>query len=306
MNYFITDDDPSVRAMLKDIIVDEDLGEIVSEASDGAGINDALLINHKVDILLIDMLMPNQDGITTIQALRSYKGKIVMISQVESKELIGEAYSIGVEYYVTKPINRLEVINILKKVNERIQLENSINGIKDSLNLLNPLPVKRQKNTFRERNIQSAGSFVLSELGIFEEKGSKDLLNILKCLSLHEESSDSYDYVLPSLKTMFHNVSELKLGSSDHKDIKKEVKACEQRIRRCIYHALTHIAALGIDDYSNPTFEKYASKLFEYSQVMKTMQRLKNEDVISPAHTRINTKKFIHALYTETKKQMGS
>lgn len=49
-----------------------------------------------------------------------------MVSQVESKELIAEAYSLGVEYYIIKPINRIEVLTVVRKVIERIRLEKSI------------------------------------------------------------------------------------------------------------------------------------------------------------------------------------
>ncbi|MFH4338486.1 transcriptional regulator, partial [Acinetobacter baumannii] len=57
-----------------------------------------------------------------------------MVSQVESKELIAEAYSLGVEYYIIKPINRIEVLTVVRKVIERIRLEKSIKNIQESLN----------------------------------------------------------------------------------------------------------------------------------------------------------------------------
>ncbi|WP_341465735.1 DNA-binding domain-containing protein [Clostridium pasteurianum] len=44
--------------------------------------------------------------------------------------------------------------------------------------------------------------------------------------------------------------------------MKKEIKASEQRVRRAILQGLTHIASLGLTDYSNPKFEDYASKFF--------------------------------------------
>lgn len=56
-----------------------------------------------------------------------------MVSQVESKELIAEAYSLGVEYYIIKPINRIEVLTVVRKVIERIRLEKSIKTFKNRL-----------------------------------------------------------------------------------------------------------------------------------------------------------------------------
>ncbi len=127
MYFYIVDDEKAVRSMLAQIIEDEDLGEVIGEAEDGLSLEQQMVILKNIDILFIDLLMPNQDGIKTIRQIKpSFKGKIIMVSQVESKELIAEAYSLGVEYYIIKPINRIEVLTVVRKVIERIRLEKSI------------------------------------------------------------------------------------------------------------------------------------------------------------------------------------
>ncbi len=121
--------------MLSQIIEDGDLGEVIGEADDGAFIEADQLNFKKVDILFIDLLMPMRDGIETVRHIAStFTGKIIMISQVESKQLIGEAYTLGVEYYITKPLNKIEVVSVVRKVIERIRLERSIHDIQISLN----------------------------------------------------------------------------------------------------------------------------------------------------------------------------
>jgi two-component system response regulator YcbB len=95
MFFYITDDDEVFRSMLSQIIEDEELGDVLGEAEDGSCLDAHTLALKHVDILFIDLLMPIQDGIETIRRIApSFKGKIIMISQVESKELIGEAYSL--------------------------------------------------------------------------------------------------------------------------------------------------------------------------------------------------------------------
>src|SRR3954451_10304487 len=104
MKFYIVDDDEVHRLMLARIIEDEDLGDIIGEAEDGFMLEKNLMILKYVDILFIDLLMPVCDGLETIRRLKGeFSGKIIMISQVESKELIGEAYTLGVEYYISKP-----------------------------------------------------------------------------------------------------------------------------------------------------------------------------------------------------------
>lgn len=150
MYFYIVDDEKAVRSMLAQIIEDEDLGEVIGEAEDGLSLEQQMVILKNIDILFIDLLMPNQDGIKTIRQIKpSFKGKIIMVSQVESKELIAEAYSLGVEYYIIKPINRIEVLTVVRKVIERIRLEKINKNIQESLNMVLKLDSNSsvQKNT---------------------------------------------------------------------------------------------------------------------------------------------------------------
>lgn len=305
MRFFITDDDQAVRSMLSHIIEDADLGVIVGEAEDGSMLDADLLAIHKVDVLLIDLLMPVRDGIETIRTLApSFTGKIVMISQIESKDMIAEAYSLGIEYYITKPINRLEVISVLAKVKERVLLQKSIQDIQKSLSGLAFGKTREQESASHEKTILSTGKFLLTELGMIGESGSKDLLDILQYL-YQNEKENPYNQYSPSLKEIFHNVAIKKLGPhATQADIQKETKASEQRIRRAIYQALTHLASLGLTDYSNPKFENYASHFFDFTEVRKKMLELENHEETSGPNAKINTKKFIFVLYLEAKRLM--
>lgn len=300
MRFFLADDDASIRAMLTDIIEEEQLGTIEGEANDGIEVTDPLLNAKNIDILIIDLLMPKRDGIETIRQIGpAFQGKVVMISQVEIKELIGEAYSLGIEYYITKPINRLEVINVLTKVKERILLEHSIQNIQQSLNLLNKttfgVPASRSAHQ-RVNKISDSAKYILLDLGILSEGGHKDLLDILEVLQAHELEGHSE---IPPLKDLFEEVASKRLGSLDCEQITKEAKASEQRVRRAIHQSLTHIASLGVDDFSNPTFEHYASAYFDFPQVRMKMLELQGKQPEVSGHARINIKKFIQVLYME-------
>ena len=176
MRFFIVDDSASIRTMLANIIEDEDLGTVEGEAEDGSEVYVDLLEAKEIDILLIDMLMPNRDGIETIRDINSsFKGKIIMVSQVESKEMIGEAYSLGVEHYITKPINRLEVSSILKKVSQHLLLEKSVEDIHKSLSVLTSIQKTSEIGSNRVNSIVPAGKSILLELGIIGESGNKEI-----------------------------------------------------------------------------------------------------------------------------------
>ncbi|MDF2504436.1 response regulator [Clostridium sp.] len=306
MNFFIVDDDEVIRSMIAEIIEDYDLGKVVGESEDGSHINNKLLAFKHVDILIIDLLMPIKDGIQTIQGLGdSFNFKIIMLSQVEDKKIIGEAYSLGVEYYITKPINRLEVIKVIEKVTANMKLQKSINDIQQTLSVLGFQESKTptEKPSLKKTILESA-EFILTDLGMISESGSKDILDMVEyLLQCDKESYQEQEF--PSLKDLFTNTSVNRLGGSyTEADIKKEVKASEQRVRRAIFQGLSHIASLGLTDYSNPKFEEYASKFFDFTEIRKKMLELQNEINNSISHIRINTKKFVKVLYMEAKKKV--
>lgn len=304
MLFYIVDDDDATRAMLAEIIEDEDLGEVVGEAENGSLLDDHLLTLKKVHILLIDLLMPIKDGIETVRDIKpSFAGKIVMISQVESKELIAEAYSQGIEYYITKPINKLEVLSVIKKVIERIQLEESLHNIHqlvgNVLNLDNPT---FKKDSTPEQTFTPSVQFLLSELGIVGENGYQDLLDILDYLFQYEKEKTFSDG-FPQLKDIFFKLAKGKQGiSSLQGELNREIRASEQRTRRAIYQSLNHLASLGLTDFANPTFENYAPKFFDFTLVRERMHEIKNRKSLSSSQIRVNTKKFIQVLYFETQR----
>lgn len=304
MLFYIAEDDEATRRMLTEIIEDEDLGEVVGEAEDGSMIDGQLLTLKKADIVLIDLLMPRRDGIETIRHIGdSFSGKYVMISQVESKELIAEAYSLNVEYYILKPINRLEVLSVIKKVMERIRLERSLVDIHQSIDRVLKVDsyANQRKNFLNETHITASSQWLLSELGIISEKGCHDLLEILDYLFQYEHE-ETYNNVLPPLKDIFAKIAQNRLGhSASIITLNREIKASQQRVRRAIFQSLTHLASLGLTDFSNPIFDRYASTFFDFTTVRKRMTELNQGSSSSTSRIRVNTRKFIQALYYEVK-----
>ncbi|AYA74241.1 transcriptional regulator [Bacillus sp. Y1] len=307
MNFYITDDDVIVRSMLAQFIEDEDLGQIVGESDDGALLNGETLNLKKVDILLIDLLMPNRDGLETIQSIKpTFKGKIIMISQIESKELISKAYTLGIENYIIKPINRIEVLAVIRKVMEHSRLEKSIHDIQKSLNTVLQMDtmLQQKETSFKEYNIKNYGELLFTELGISGESGSKDLIEILAFL-FNYEKKNTFEHGLPSLNDIYAYLANKKLGATaDEGALRREAKASKQRVRRTIYQSLNHLASLGLTDFSNAKFEKYSSQFFDFTIVRNKMTELKNDTKPAFTSTRINIKKFIHALYFEAKRMM--
>ena len=130
MKFYLIDDDKNVLHILKRIIRDRGLGEIAGTAENGVdALTDLPLINP--DIVIVDLLMPEIDGITFVKRARSYAPDLtfIMLSQVASKDMIADAYSAGIEFYIHKPINSIEVESILRKVSESLTARRTLQQV---------------------------------------------------------------------------------------------------------------------------------------------------------------------------------
>lgn len=309
MRFFLVDDDGAIRSVMKHIIEGEKLGLVIGEAETGAKVTSNILQFNDIDIVIMDLLMPDRDGIETIKSWNGeFKGKVIMLSQVETKELIGDAYMGGVDYYVTKPINKKELVAVINKVMQSIQLEKTVNDIRFSLNSL----LETNMESAASGSVAQAGAkivesaeFLLSELGIIGENGSKDLLEMVQYLYEHE-INDGFDLHFPSLKDLFEKLSLMRLGkAASPLELNRETKASEQRVRRAIYQSITHWANIGLSASTNAKFENYATKFFDFSTIRCKMTELSNEQEVLPKQVKIHTKKFIQVLYFEAKKLSG-
>lgn len=154
LSFCIVDDDAAARRMLQHIIEDSGLGEVAGTAECGQdGVR--LILSECPDIVLMDLLMPDQDGIETIISLQAQgcRSKFVMISQIENSDMVGRAYRSGIEFFIRKPINKIEVEAVLYKVNERYAISRYLDEIKSSLGKLEGLqlglPAGAGQQTFR-------------------------------------------------------------------------------------------------------------------------------------------------------------
>lgn len=113
----LVDDEKNIRNGLRAIIsrMDSVFTEI-DECSNGA---DALhmLSQHKYDLLITDLLMPQMDGIELVANIESKHCKpfIVILSGYDDFKYAQKAIKYGVKAYLLKPVDRKELINILMK-----------------------------------------------------------------------------------------------------------------------------------------------------------------------------------------------
>lgn len=272
MKIFILDDDKNVIRIIKKIISDRDLGIVIGEDIDGEkGYKKIVELNP--DLVIVDLLMPGMDGITIVRDLKKVfpQMEFIMISQVSSKDMVGRAYKYGVEYYIYKPVNALEVESIIKKVQERIKIDRVIDELQFIFQRKKDLNREEKTEKFCEQCIKN----VLMRLGIIGEKGSKDIIDICRYII-----ENDLNFTRVTLRGLC-------------KEFSKNPKSMEQRMRRTIAIAMSNIANLGVEDYMNEIFVEYSSSLFKFEQVKKEMDYIRGK--VSRGGS-VNIMKFIKGL----------
>ncbi|MGB2762505.1 MAG: response regulator [Minisyncoccales bacterium] len=108
----IADDSQFMRINLKDILKGE--GYEIIESADG---KEALekFKTEKPDLMLLDIIMPEVDGMEVLKKIGK-KAKIIVISAVGQEKMVNEAKNLGAIDYIVKPFENEKVIEIVKKV----------------------------------------------------------------------------------------------------------------------------------------------------------------------------------------------
>lgn len=284
--FMIIDDDISVVKMLSNLIKKNNLGKVVEELTNAQYAVDEILF-YNPDILLIDYLLPTTDGVDIIKKVmeRNFIGKIIMISQVENQSMISNAYNSGVLFFINKPINSIEVINVIKTVSHSIMLENSLSLIKSALSNVN-------KTDHTVENEIDSIQIILTDLGIISDSGSQDIIKIINKINEHRRIDSQYQF---SMRDIYYEV--LRDNEELNYEVnQKDIKSLEQRIRRIILKSLGNIAQIGLDDFYIPKFSEYSTLLFDVKNIKQEMRYLENP---TEDRGKVNIKKFIKGIITK-------
>ena len=113
----IADDQPLVRAGLRQLMDDEDDIEVVSEARDGATAVAAVLA-HRPDVVLMDLRMPGVDGIEATRRITAadVATRVLVLTTFDDDGLVIEAVRAGASGYVLKGIEPDELADAIRTV----------------------------------------------------------------------------------------------------------------------------------------------------------------------------------------------
>src|SRR5689334_11306371 len=114
----IADDHPIVRDGLKKLLLLEDDFEVVGEAGDGREVLDRVQ-ELDPDVLLLDLRMPNLDGLAALQALQQHnkRTRVIVLTASEDKNEFVQAMKLGCSGIVLKQTAPDLIVKSIRKVN---------------------------------------------------------------------------------------------------------------------------------------------------------------------------------------------
>ncbi len=117
MNILVVDDEKLIRSVIKDYLLNEKY--MVYEAENG---EEALRVfkEEKINLVILDVMMPKMDGIETLKELRTISEvPVIMLTAIKEETDKIHSFDLGVDDYVTKPFSPKELVSRVKAVLKR-------------------------------------------------------------------------------------------------------------------------------------------------------------------------------------------
>jgi len=171
----VVDDEPELRKLLKTYLSKE--GYNVEAVEDGTAL-DQYLADHDVDLVILDLMLPGEDGLSIGCRLRQQKHLPIIILSARGEELdriVG--LEMGADDYLTKPFNPRELLarirSVLRRCNEVKQASTTSENLILTFGPFS-LDVQKHKLSREHQNIPlTLGEFTL--LRIFLEHSNRVL-----------------------------------------------------------------------------------------------------------------------------------
>jgi two-component system response regulator AtoC len=127
----VVDDEPAVRNALKSVLED---GYRIVLAHDGPSALEALRTDSRIEVVLLDMVMPGMHGMDVLRRVRSEFAavEVIILSALQSIETVIEAINLGAFDYVAKPFVARELALIVDRAIELRTLKRQVRELRET------------------------------------------------------------------------------------------------------------------------------------------------------------------------------
>lgn len=126
IRFVVIDDAAFLREIIKNIMTSQ--GAIFAGEADD-GVSGIELVDHVLpDLVFLDMVMPEKNGLETAKDIKQLHPQIKIIgcSTVDQEALIEKAHKLGFDAYLTKPFSKEQLVTSVQKL--FAQLEETPHG----------------------------------------------------------------------------------------------------------------------------------------------------------------------------------
>ena len=132
----IADNESIIRMDLRELLMEAG-HEVIAEAADGRQAVE-LVRRHRPDLVIMDIKMPEMDGLTAARIISDEKiAPVLLLTAYSQKEIVEKAKESGVLAYLVKPVkeeNLFPAIEIaLTRFNEFRELEKEVGDLNETL-----------------------------------------------------------------------------------------------------------------------------------------------------------------------------
>ena len=157
----IADDNERIIHMLGSVIASDSELELVGQADNGKDIYD-IILNKKPDVVLLDIIMPKEDGLTVMERIQRDENVkkqpvFIVVSAVSQERITEDAFNLGAYYYILKPFDNDMILKRIKTLRR---------GIVPGFVTKADIAVAGQAPKLLERNLEMDVTNVIHEIGV--------------------------------------------------------------------------------------------------------------------------------------------
>ena len=221
LSILVADDNVDFAKNLTNYIEREDEMEVIGIAKDGIEAVD-MIKNTKPDIAIIDVIMPQLDGLGVLEKINDLsldkKPLCIVLSAVGQDKITARALELGAEYYVVKPFD----INLLMKRIKDLKFykptgaRNSVSSRDIKTPYIDILPDKKKES----ENLEALVTNVIHEIGV-------------------PAHIKGYQYLREAIMMVVNDIDIInQITKQLYPEIAKSFKTTPSRVERAIRHAI--------------------------------------------------------------------
>ncbi len=209
----LTDDHAMVREGLKNLLELEEDFDVVAEASDGLECLNILKDGETADVLLLDINMPNMNGLEVLEQLKKLKVniKVIILTVHNEVEYLLKAVEIGIDCYILKDSD-LSVLktaittvyngesyiqpDLIPSLNAKLVTKNADQELIDSL-------TKRELEVLKKMAVGLFNKDIAEQLNISERTVKNHISNIFKKIKVVDRTQAAVFAIRNNLINVF-------------------------------------------------------------------------------------------------------